>query len=124
MSAAAPKRVQMTRSKPWRADHPDAVIVARPSKWGNPFTVNGAVESGFAMDDTDGRRVAVAAFRDWLTGDTWAAGTGREWDRRLDDYLAAIPELRGRDLACWCPLAQPCHADVLLELANAEQVAS
>jgi hypothetical protein len=26
--------------------------------------------------------------------------------------------LRGRDLACWCPLDQPCHADVLLELAN------
>jgi hypothetical protein len=27
--------------------------------------------------------------------------------------------LRGRDLVCWCPLDQPCHADVLLELANA-----
>ena len=26
--------------------------------------------------------------------------------------------LRGRDLACWCPLDQPCHADVLLSLAN------
>jgi len=29
--------------------------------------------------------------------------------------------LRGKDLACWCPLDQPCHADVLLELANGEQ---
>ncbi|WP_396917953.1 DUF4326 domain-containing protein [Mycolicibacterium sp.] len=28
-------------------------------------------------------------------------------------------ELRGHDLVCWCPLASPCHADVLLELANA-----
>ena len=28
-------------------------------------------------------------------------------------------ELRGRDLCCWCPLDQPCHADVLLEIANA-----
>jgi hypothetical protein len=27
-------------------------------------------------------------------------------------------ELRGRDLACWCPLDQPCHADVLLQIAN------
>lgn len=29
-----------------------------------------------------------------------------------------ILELEGKDLACWCPLDQPCHADVLLELAN------
>jgi Domain of unknown function (DUF4326) len=33
----SPKRIQMTRQRPWRADNPDAVIVARPSKWGNPF---------------------------------------------------------------------------------------
>ena len=33
-------------------------------------------------------------------------------------WSARIAELRGRDLACWCPLDQPCHADVLLELAN------
>jgi len=36
------------------------------------------------------------------------------------ELLAALPELRGKDLVCWCsPL--PCHADVLLELANAEK---
>lgn len=34
-----PTRVQMTRQRPWRHEHPDAVIVARPSKWGNPFTL-------------------------------------------------------------------------------------
>jgi hypothetical protein len=34
-----------------------------------------------------------------------------------------IAELAGRDLACWCPLDQPCHADVLLEIANAEEAA-
>jgi hypothetical protein len=33
----------------------------------------------------------------------------------LEDYLAPI---RGHSLACWCPLDQPCHADVLLHLAN------
>lgn len=33
--------------------------------------------------------------------------------------LAALREdLGGRDLACWCPLDAPCHADVLLELAD------
>lgn len=112
-----PKRVQLRRTKGWRKPE-GAVVVARPGRFGNPFTIAAAIEAGFAMNDTDGRRVAVSAFRDWLNGDTWAAGSGSEWDQRLTDYLAALPELRGKDLACWCPLAQPCHADVLLELAN------
>ena len=30
-------------------------------------------------------------------------------------------EVAGRDLACWCPLDSPCHADVLLELANPKE---
>jgi hypothetical protein len=37
----------------------------------------------------------------------------REWVERID-----VASLAGRDLACWCPLDKPCHADVLLELAN------
>ncbi|HZL05925.1 MAG TPA: DUF4326 domain-containing protein, partial [Coriobacteriia bacterium] len=36
----------------------------------------------------------------------------------LEDVRAA---LAGRDLACWCPLTDPCHADVLLEIANAPE---
>ena len=36
--------------------------------------------------------------------------------------VASLPEFRGHDLACWCPLDEPCHADVLLEIANAQQV--
>lgn len=31
-----------------------------------------------------------------------------------------VEELRGKSLACFCPVGHPCHADVLLELANAE----
>lgn len=39
-----------------------------------------------------------------------------------DDYDADIlEELRGKNLACWCPLDQPCHGDVLLELANSKE---
>lgn len=54
-----------------------------------------------------------------------------EFERRLQALLAGTPgfsvedvqrELRGRDLACWCPLDQPCHADVLLEIANCTTV--
>ena len=41
----------------------------------------------------------------------------RAWLLQQPDLLAALPELRGRDLACWCA-PKRCHAEVLLELAN------
>jgi hypothetical protein len=41
-------------------------------------------------------------------------------DIGLDAKRLDLSELRGKDLACWCPLDQPCHADVLLELAAGE----
>lgn len=118
MGGDAPKRIQLRRTKGWRK--PDgAVVVARPSRFGNPFTMAAYAEAiGVPVPLGEARKVCVDAFRDWLSGDTWAAGSGPEWEHRLADYLAAIPDLAGRDLACWCPLDQPCHADVLLELAN------
>ena len=103
-----PKRVQMHRRKGgWRKDHPDAVIVARPSKWGNPFVVGERVltsKGGYAV--IRDRQMAVDLFR-------------KKWSTWRTSYSAEmIHELRGKDLACWCPLDQPCHADVLLEMAN------
>lgn len=71
-----------------------AVYVGRPGKWGNPFN-----ERSF------GRTKAVDGYRSHLKLQLKIG--------RLDPE-----ELRGKDLACWCPLDQPCHADVLLELAN------
>ena len=66
------------------------------SKWGNPFKPT-------KQGDTEAHAAAVALYRRWLCGQP--------------KLLAALPELRGRDLVCWCaPL--PCHGDVLLELAN------
>lgn len=92
----APQRIQLRRTKGWRK--PDgAVVVARPTRWGNPFPV------------IDGDRdFAVVLYRSWLTVHPDA--------RSLRDDLDS---LRGKDLACWCPLDQPCHADILLEIANA-----
>ena len=71
-----------------------AIYVGRPSAWGNPFRVG-----------VDGARdEVVEKYRFWL--------------RSQPDLLLRLHELRGRDLVCWCaPLG--CHADVLLELANA-----
>jgi hypothetical protein len=91
-----PKRIQLSRRKGWRMP-PNTVSVARPGKWGNPFRVG---------KDAANAAQAVALFRDWA----------------IAPY-GSVPdptELRGKNLACWCPLDQPCHADVLLELANRE----
>jgi hypothetical protein len=120
-----PKRIQMSRQRPWRADNPDAVIVSRPSKWGNPYRiardrlidgtmayiVRGSHVLGVSADIAEARAWAVEAF-ELQTGPFGAY----EYDTETLALLRA--ELGGRDLACWCTLDQPCHADVLLELAN------
>ncbi len=116
---AVPERIQLSRARGWRKP-PGAVVVARPSRWGNPFTLSGAIESGYARDVRHARTVVVAAFRAWLLGegrdsDVYVVGE-RSYDRRwMREHLA---EIRGRDLACWCPAGQQCHADVLLALSN------
>ena len=100
-----PKRIQRKRAKGWRMPA-GAVYVGRPTKWGNPFNVTA----------TQSREVAIARYRWWLTRGL-PGSTGI-----LPAQPTEIRTLRGKDLACWCPLDQPCHADVLLELANAEEV--
>ena len=134
----APARIQLSRAKGSRK--PDgAVVVARPTKWGNPFPWQGswivwlAVGLGYHADEAGRRAAAVSLYRSWLTGEPAVAldDDPNEADRRglalgaaLLETPPAIPEppslgpLRGKNLACWCPLDQPCHADVLLEIAN------
>jgi hypothetical protein len=79
------------------------------SKWANPFKIDKADRSGRITKKRDGTRAEVIAkYRAWICDQP--------------DLLAALPELRGHDLVCWCaslfPPAVPCHGDVLLELAN------
>lgn len=89
--------------------------VARPGPFGNPFTVDDAREIG--VPETRLHSFVVNCFADWLRGDqqNWM---GPESDAARDSILSRLPELRGKNLACWCPLGSPCHADVLLEIAN------
>lgn len=120
VDAVTAQRIQLRRTKGWRLP-PGAVSVARPSRWGNPFTVESCIEAGFALDVEQARAVVVSAYRDWLRGNTWAAGSSIDWDERRQAILSDVHQLAGRDLACWCPLdGRPCHADVLLDLANRE----
>lgn len=114
---SAPKRIRMTRQRPWRSEHPDAVIVARPSKWGNRFKVGNSMcpgRLGQCPSVVIDQRLAVELYRVHV----------QQFAAEFGDYVHGalgghdLNELRGRDLACWCPLDQPCHADVLLEIAN------
>lgn len=123
-----PKRVQMSRQRPWRRDHPDAVIVARPSKWGNPISLLDVGGQYPSLDDVQVARLVVHDFRALaergeLRLPNWRhAGGQRGPVHWTYPSLAEIrAELAGRDLACWCPLDEPCHGDVLLELANQEE---
>lgn len=115
--ADKPHRIRLIRKKGWRKPE-NTVVVARPGTFGNPFKVSAAHEAGFA----DPRQAAVDSYRDWLAGDPWGCGHDAPgtYEALRQSILSRLPELRGKNLACWCPLDQPCHADVLLELANRE----
>ena len=116
-----PQRIQRKRTKGWRMPE-GAVYVGRPTWLCNPFAVgkvyDRTIYSSKTMTGAVDMRVrdrahAVDLYRRWLDGfvhhiDAPEPPTLREIRRHL----------RGRDLACWCPLDQRCHADVLLKLAN------
>lgn len=107
-----PDRITLSRTKGWRMP-PNTVKVDRSTRWGNPFIVgtHGTAEA------------CVDRFRDLLTGLVRMYPVPcppyLEQVAAKDRILAALPELRGKNLACWCKPGAPCHADLLLELANA-----
>lgn len=109
-----PQRIQRKRTRGWRMPE-GALYVGRPTRWGNPFRM-GLVTPPVERYDPAPVYVrdhehAVRLYRQWLRGSA----------NRCADL---VPLLAGRDLACWCPLVDaegnpvPCHANVLLEIAN------
>lgn len=112
-----PTRIQLKRSRGWRKPA-GAVVVARPSVFGNPFTVAAAREAGYHATDETLSEWCVSLFRRWLTNPKQMDYVGPESERKKAALMARLPELRGKDLCCWCKPGTPCHADVLIELAN------
>lgn len=128
-----PVRVRLSRVKGFKLPA-NTVSVARPTKWGNPFNFRDAAHCWTALSYNEkgnlaGRHAAsVKAFREWMK--TRAGFRLEGIGLYADDIAIAVSpnveariphdpiELRGKNLACWCKLDQPCHADVLLELAN------
>jgi hypothetical protein len=115
-----PKRIQRKRTKGWRMPE-GAVYVGRPSRYGNPWVIRHIGRFGkmlgayWMVQDTT---------RNWYPSSQRVAQRFAVWmfrrfvrnqfvQRRLP-----LDELRGKDLVCWCRLDTPCHADILLELAN------
>lgn len=133
-----PKRIQRQRTKGWRMPE-GAVYVGRPSKWGNRWHVRKARRSWLdqaarthPFDVVDPiERTYLGTFVSEERATYWAV---QGYRRDLGELVDDVDALRDRDLACWCGLCpvhvdgrpfdvvcsdcQPCHADVLLELAN------
>lgn len=127
-----PIRVQRRRSKGWRTPlcgcgcGKPARYVGRPTLWGNPFrpgilTLVNCPSPSHPTEPVRHRITptshteTVALYRAVITDPLW-------WlDQNQPPDIETIQRnLRGHDLACWCPPGQPCHVDVLLAVANWE----
>ncbi len=117
----SPQRIQLRRTKGWRKPE-GAVVVTRPSRWGNPYRVLRHGD-GWMVRGNGQAIMAAEPSRDMTRAEAaeWAVDKFRQMypAGSQNAYMARI-QLAGHDLACWCPLNIPCHADVLLEVANGE----
>lgn len=104
------QRIQLRSAKGWRIPA-DAVKVDRTTPWGNPFVVG---KHGTQAECVDLYRKLMAGYLCISTGDIAAQDAARK------HVVANREDLRGKSLACWCRPGTPCHADVLLEIVNAE----
>lgn len=95
-----PRRIQRKRTQGWRMPA-GTIYVGRPTRWGNPYRGVDAAER------------LERELRGCVTDPYGAA-----YPIEIRAIAERLDELAGDDLACWCPPGQPCHADVLLELAN------
>lgn len=116
-----PKRIQRKRSKGWKMPA-NTVSVTRSGRHGNPFPIGCYAKLGRGGDGLMylicwDKKDATLEYCFIETAEQ-AVEMFREFRWRYPLAAERIAELRGRDLACWCALDQPCHADVLLELAN------
>jgi hypothetical protein len=102
-----PVRVQLSRAKGWRMPE-NTVKVARPTRWGNPVKVGEPHPYCLPEEIALGLDCAKP-----LT-----AAEAVDIYRCFYFDPADLETLRGKNLACFCKLDAPCHADVLLELAN------
>jgi hypothetical protein len=115
-----PQRIQLSRKAGFNLQAASRALnglparrVTRPGKWGNPFTIEETARR-YGLDAEAAQARAVSLCAQWLRGELDSGlSPGTPLDR---DEIRA--ELGGRNLACWCRPGTPCHADVLIALAN------
>lgn len=96
------------------------VYVGRPTVFGNPWVLKDTIDSGLFVE-SECAEVCVRCYRSWLSDGLVKYDQFPLYAKlrpQLESLLLSLPSLRGKDLACWCPIGSPCHADVLLDLAN------
>lgn len=109
-----PERVQLSRKKGWRMP-PNTVKVDRTTRFANPFVVG-----------AQGNATECIYWLTLLHRGYQLISCSADCCERQQAYMKAIlkeknagyPTLRGKNLACSCRSDRPCHADVLLQLAN------
>ena len=104
-----PERILIRRKSGWRLP-PNSISVARPHRFGNPFAWREGVEIGGEMW---AKGAAVELFRNWLRYPE--AYPNKPNPPTIEEI---VDKLRGKNLGCFCKPGEPCHADVLLALAN------
>lgn len=115
-----PQRLQLSRRKGFDLQATSRALnglpakrITRPGPWGNPFTIaDAAIRYGLDRDAAQAKAVDLCAH--WLRG-TLDPDLSPGSPPSRDQIRAA---LAGHNLACWCRPGTPCHADVLIELAN------
>jgi hypothetical protein len=117
------ERIQLRRTKGWKLGA-NARAVTRPHYYGNPYRIGSFYIVGYPMPfplPTARMQESEDMPGELRVQRCHSAEQAVVWYREWAAYAlepAKLELLRGKDLACWCPLDQACHADVLLELAN------
>lgn len=128
-----PIRIQLSRKKGWKMP-PNTRKVDRSTIFGNPSAcwMHGCKNNPCGCCSYDHEPYCcLEQFREYvMSGIEGRASYGGTFNVMLDagagyprrnELIRRLPELRGKNLACWCALDRPCHADILLELANRKE---
>lgn len=111
-----PIRIQRKRTKGWKMPE-NTVYVGRPTKWGNPFTLEEELKRVSPLWPHIKENSKLKTVFEYALS-FMMFNYERFMNRNTSLTEEAKKELKGKNLACWCKVGEPCHADVLLEIVN------